>query len=171
MFFIMRMMFWLAVVCVLLPGGGQTQKDEAQAPAINPLQAVSAASATYSDMRGFCERQADACAVGGQVAAALGHRAQEGARTLVDFISQQMSESGAGKADHKNADNKSAENKTTENKTTENKTAANRPASQNTLTAADIAPAWNGPAEAPAASVPLPPLPPRRDGQNRRPAA
>jgi hypothetical protein len=150
MFFIMRMTFWLAVVCMLLPGsGGNAESDQAQAPAIDTLQAVSAATATYSDMRGFCERQANACAVGGQVAAALGHRAQEGAKTLVDFISQQMADSDHGK--------------------TAPATGERKPTSQNTLTAADIAPAWNGPAAQAPAQVPLPPVPPRRDTQNRRP--
>ncbi|HWM80527.1 MAG TPA: DUF5330 domain-containing protein [Pseudolabrys sp.] len=150
MFFIMRMMFWLAVICVLLPGSGSKTADEqGQAPTIDTLQAVSAATATYSDMRGFCERQASACAVGSQVAAALGHRAQDGAKTLVDFISQQMSDSGAGKT-------AAAEKKLR---------------SQNTLTAADIAPAWNGPVAQSPIQVPLPPVPPRRDAQNRRPTA
>jgi hypothetical protein len=147
MFFIMRMVFWLAVVCVLLPGGGgKTENDQAHAPAIDTLQAVSAAAATYSDMRGFCDRQASACAVGGQVAAALGHRAQDGARTIVDFISQQMSDNGSG-------------------------TSTTPKSSQNTLTAADVAPAWNGPAAQGTVQVPLPPVPPRRETQNRRPTA
>jgi len=141
MMFLLRMTFWLGVVCVLLPSG---KSSAPTLSGVDTLQAVSAASATYSDMRGFCERQPDACAVGGQVASALGHRAQEGAKTIVEFISQQISEG-----------------------------APHKPASQNTLTPADTAPAFSMPAAQaiPAAQVPLPPAAPRREAQNRRPTA
>lgn len=139
MFFLLRMMFWLAVVCVLLPGSGNdSAKGGSQ---IDTLQAVSAAGAAYSDMRGFCERQADACVVGGHVAAVLGQRAQDGAKTIAEFISHQM------------ADNSPAPRK-----------AGN---SQDTLTSGDAAPAFR----TPVSTVPLPVASPRREAQNRRPAA
>jgi hypothetical protein len=141
MFFVLRIMFWLAVVCILLPSSGdKTANNTSETPSIDTIQAVSAAGATYSDMRGFCERQAAACAIGGQVASVLGHRAQEGAKTIVEFISQQMSDTSGKQA---------------------------TPKPQNTLTSVDVAPAWTGPT----AQVPLPPVPPRRDTQNRRPTA
>ncbi len=140
MFFLLRMVFWLGVVCVLLPGSGN--KNAPVASQLDTLQAVSAAGAAYSDMRGFCERQADACVVGGQVASVIGQRAQDGAKTIVDFISHQM-----------------AENATPARKI--------NTASQDTLTPADAGPVWR----MPAAQVPLPPASPRREAQNRRPAA
>ena len=87
MFFLLRMAFWLGVVCVLLPSGGsRTSAPDAQ---IDATQAVTLASAAVSDMRGFCERQPDACAVGGKVASALGHKAEAGARTIYQFITDQ----------------------------------------------------------------------------------
>ena len=85
MFFLLRMAFWLGVVCVLLSSGGQSTSPEAQ---IDAAQAVTLASAAVTDVRGFCERQPDACEAGGKVAVAIGHKAEAGARTLYDFISR-----------------------------------------------------------------------------------
>ena len=65
MFFLLRMAFWLGVVCVLLPNGNTAPSPQAN---IDATQAVTLASAAVSDMRGFCDRQPDACAVGGKVA-------------------------------------------------------------------------------------------------------
>jgi len=88
MFFLLRMAFWLGLVCLLLPSGTKTDPN-AQ---INATQAVTLASAAVSDMRGFCDRQPAACKVGGKVAVALGHKAEAGARTLIGFVAGKMSE-------------------------------------------------------------------------------
>lgn len=82
MFFLLRMAFWLGVVCLLLPTGG-SPSPEAQ---VNAAEAVTLASAAVSDARGFCERQPTACEVGSKVAVALGHKAEAGARTLYNFV-------------------------------------------------------------------------------------
>ena len=126
MFFLLRMAFWLAVVCVLIPSGSKTTSPDAQ---INASQAVTLATGAVSDARGFCERQPDACEAGGKVAVALGHKAEAGARTIYDFIAKVRE--------------KSAEKTSTEK--------VGKPASdaQGTLTANDMAPAWHAP-------VPLP---------------
>ena len=121
MFFLLRMAFWLGVVCVLLPTGGG-KSPEAQ---IDPLAAVSAAGAAVSDMRGFCERQPDACVVGGKVATAIGHKAEAGARTIYEMISAKLNEKPAAE-----------------------QTSAQGPA-QGTLTPSDLAPAWHGPVPLP----------------------
>jgi Family of unknown function (DUF5330) len=83
MFFLLRMAFWLGVVCVLLPSGTKSTSPDAQ---INASEAVTLASAAVSDVRGFCERAPNACVTGGKVALALGHKAEAGARTLYEFI-------------------------------------------------------------------------------------
>src|SRR6478672_12515287 len=88
MFFLLRMAFWIGVVCVLLPGG---EKAPA-APQIDSATAVTAAGAAVSDMRGFCDRQPQACVVGGKVATAIGQRAEAGARTLYEIISTKLNE-------------------------------------------------------------------------------
>ena len=93
MFFLLRMAFWLGVVCVLLPGSGAKSPD-AQ---IDATQAMTLAGAAVSDARGFCERQPDACKVGGKVAVALGHKAEAGARTIYDFVTTKLTESSASK--------------------------------------------------------------------------
>ncbi|MBI4367053.1 MAG: DUF5330 domain-containing protein, partial [Deltaproteobacteria bacterium] len=93
MFFLLRMAFWLTVVCVLLPSGGtKSTPPDAQ---IDAMQAATLAGAAVSDMRGFCDRQPDACEVGGKVAAAIGHKAEAGARTLYEFINATLSEKSA----------------------------------------------------------------------------
>ena len=65
MFFLIRMAFWSSVVLVLLPTGG-SKPTEAPRSQVGALEAVSAASATVSDMSHFCARQPEACAVGSQ---------------------------------------------------------------------------------------------------------
>jgi hypothetical protein len=127
MFFLLRMAFWLGVVCLLLPG------TEAQSPqtAIDATQAMTVASAAVSDASGFCERQPNACVVGGKVAAALGERAEAGARTLYRFISTRLADKPA------------------EPDKTRLVRVSDQPR-QGTLTDSDMAPAWHAP-------VPLPP--------------
>jgi len=142
MFFLLRMAFWLGVVCVLFSVGGKSASPEAQ---IDASQAVTLASAAVSDVRGFCERQPDACETGGKVAVALGHKAEAGARTLYDLISK-LREKPAEKADNKATP----------------ASVAGKGTNSGTLTPADMAPAWHAP-------VPVP-LPPRRDARADRAA-
>jgi hypothetical protein len=145
MFFLLRMAFWLGVVCVLLPGGSKSSSPDAQ---IDATQAMTLAGAAVSDARGFCERQPDACKVGGKVAVALGHKAEAGARTLYEFVSTKITEKSA--PEQKTAGK-------TAIKTATPPTAKLVPVSNvdhGTLTPTDLTPAWHG-------RVPLPPV--RRD--------
>jgi hypothetical protein len=139
MFFLLRMAFWLGVVCVLLPSGNKSTSPEGN---IDAKQAVTVASAAVSDVRGFCERQPDACVVGGKVAIALGHKAEAGARTLYEFITTKLSETSVPAG-----------------KTAANLGSASGPG-HGTLTSADMAPVWHAPV----------PLPPRREARASRPA-
>ena len=125
MFFLLRMAFWLCVVCVLLPSGNTPTSPDAQ---IDASQAVTLASAAVSDVRGFCERHPDACVTGGKVAVALGHKAEAGARTLYELITKLRE------------------------KSTSSEKAESKPASsgaQGTLTPADMAPTWRAPVPLP----------------------
>ncbi|RDV02177.1 DUF5330 domain-containing protein [Undibacter mobilis] len=148
MFFLLRMAFWLTIVCVLLPGTGEkSQSPEAQ---LDAVQAVTLASAAVSDMRGFCDRNPNACVAGGKVATAIGHRAEAGARTIIDFVSNKM------------ADNKPAPADEPARVVGVSATGAlGTPASHGTLTASDMKPGWHAPV----------PLPPRREARAGRPAA
>src|SRR5882672_9712379 len=96
MFFLIRMAFWLSVVLVLLPSGGSKPTAPSPHSDINAVEAVSAASATVSDMRRFCARQPEACAVGSQAAVAIGQRAQAGAKMVYDFISERAAPRDTG---------------------------------------------------------------------------
>ena len=122
MFFLLRMAFWLCVVCVLLPSGSKTTSPEAK---IDASEAVTLAGAAVSDVRGFCERQPDACVTGGKVAVAIGHKAEAGARTLYEFVSKLREKSASGEK------------------------AAARPGSEGNLTPADMAPARHAPVPLP----------------------
>jgi hypothetical protein len=145
MFFLLRMAFWLTVVCVLLPGGGtKSTSPEAQ---IDATQAASLAGAAVSDVRGFCDRQPDACVVGGKVAIAIGHKAEAGARTIYEFITAKMNEKSTP-ADRATARLAPA-------------STGNQSAGNGTLTSGDMAPNWHAPV----------PLPPRREARASRPSA
>ena len=148
MFFLLRMAFWLTIVCVLLPGSGEkAQSPEAK---IDAVQAVTLASAAVSDMRGFCDRNPDACVVGGKVATAIGHRAEAGARTIIDFVSNKL------------ADNKAAPAEEMARLVPVTETGAiGKTIQHGTLTPSDLKPTWHPPV----------PLPPRREARANRPAA
>lgn len=120
MFFLLRMAFWLGVVCVLLPGGGATSKEQN----LDTAGAVSAATAAVSDMASFCNRQPDACVVGGKVAVAIGQKAEAGARTIYEMISAKVAE---------------------KRKTTTDTTGSAR----GTLNDADLGPSWHAPVPLP----------------------
>jgi hypothetical protein len=98
MFFLLRVTFWLGVVLVLLPtfAGGESSKPSAAQPQMNASDAVSAASATVSDLVHFCERQAAACTVGAQAAAVVGEKAQAGAKILYDYLSDRSNPKATG---------------------------------------------------------------------------
>src|SRR5262249_57311041 len=119
MFFLLRMAFWLCVVCVLLSSGTKSTSPDAQ---IDASEAVTFASAAVSDVRRFCERQPDACVTGGKVAVALGHKAEAGARTPYELLTKLRGQSPASEK----ADNKAD-------------------GGQGTLTPGDMAPAWRAP--------------------------
>ena len=138
MFFLLRMTFWLGLVLILLPiGSGEKSPSGGE---VSATDAISAASATVGDLRGFCGRQPEACSVGAQVAAAIGYRAQAGAKMLYEALSEAMAprETGSvagGASTHGGG------------KTTTEQT------SQSTLGPADLRPAWRGP-------------PPRKDARH-----
>jgi hypothetical protein len=136
MFFLLRMAFWLGVVLVLLPSG--SAQHAAQTSDVGTSGAISAASATVQDMRGFCTRQPDACTVGSQVAVSLGYRAQAGAKMLYEFLTEALAPKETGALPHGSAPRGSVA------KAEPVKSSPDR-ASQNTLTPADLAPAWHGP--------------------------
>ncbi len=138
MFFLLRMAFWLGIVLILLPTGSP---QPAAVNSVGATDAISAASATVGDLRQFCTRQPDACTVGSHVATELGYKAQAGAKMLYNFLTETLgpkdtgSIAGSGIRSGKAVMDRAAMDPGTFNK-----------ASQNTLTPADLAPTWRGPA-------------------------
>lgn len=131
MFFLLRLAFWLGLVLILLPSGGGKQHGAPNSD-IRATDAISAASATVHDLRGFCAREPSACSVGSEIATSMGYRAQAGAKMLYEFLTEALAprETGAvaGQTGTVAAGKAAARD------------------SQNTLTPADLAPAWHGPA-------------------------
>jgi hypothetical protein len=148
MFFLLRMAFWLGVVCLLLPGSGPKASD----PQIDATQAMTVASAAVSDARGFCERQPDACVAGSKVAAALGEKAEAGARTLFQFITARLTDKPA-QTDGSAAVTKAAQSE----KPAAKMVRVSDQMQRGTLTRSDMQPAWHAPV----------PLPPKRERPGR----
>jgi hypothetical protein len=97
MFFLLRLAFWLGLVLVLLPR--DKTPDTGKGPQIGATEAVSAATAAVSDMSQFCTRQPAACEVGGQAAAVIGQRAQDGAKKLYRIITDKRAPDHTGSID------------------------------------------------------------------------
>jgi len=91
--FLLRTAFWLTIVVLLLAAANS--QNGAPAPHLGAGEAVSAASAAVSDMRQFCARQPEACAVGSQALTGLGQKAQAGAKMLYEFLTTHFGRAGA----------------------------------------------------------------------------
>jgi len=135
MFFLIRMAFWLGLILLLLPIG--TSSDGGRE--IGAWQAISAVQSAVADASGFCDRQPDACAVGGDVLVHLTDKAQAGAKWIYEHVGSAPRPSDDGE----------------------------KPAPVNALTPQDLVPAWGGQGEEstkpqPAGQPASVPLPPRR---------
>jgi hypothetical protein len=130
MFFLLRMAFWLCVVLVLLPSGGAQRGPSTRT--VDASAALSAASATVGDLKGFCTRQPTACTVGSQLAAVMGDRAEAGAKMLYGWLADSWAPRTTGSIsgeEHRSGMRESPLERS----------------SQDTLTPADRDPAWRGP--------------------------
>ena len=117
MFFLIRTAFWLSIVIMLLPTPESMKTPDS---GIGAAQAVTAASATVSDMGQFCSRQPEACQVGSQALTHLGHKAVASAKGLYEKFTSKPEQAGTPAKALAETD------------------------SQNTLTQSDTAPAWRG---------------------------
>jgi hypothetical protein len=149
--FLLRMAFWLGVIVVLLPRSESRPASNAQ---ISATDAVSAATATVGDMRQFCERQPEACVVGSQAAVALEDRAKAGAKLLYDMLNEKLAASETDKVVTATRDasaiplpmaRPSLPASPTMKAGTAPSTSQAKAQTRNTLTPADLAPAWRGP--------------------------
>jgi hypothetical protein len=147
MFFLLRLAFWLGLVLVLLPR--EKTPESQKLPKITASEAVQAASAAVSDMSRFCARQPTACKVGSQAATIIGERAQGGARTLYQMMTDKTSSDG-GKGPRDVGSKASEQDKRSPDQTGSIGGAGNSgPAaadavSEDTLTPQDLAVDWQG---------------------------
>ena len=81
--FIIRSVFWLSLVLLLIPFGGQAENGQ---PLVNPLQAMFAAKAAIEDVSGMCERKPEVCSVGKAAFHTIGVRARDGARIAYEAL-------------------------------------------------------------------------------------
>jgi hypothetical protein len=130
MFFLLRMAFWLSIVLILLPSGGAQRRPAASE--VGAGDALSAATETVHDLRGFCTREPNACTVGSELATTIAYRARAGAKMLYDLLTEALAPQETGSV----AGNSGRSEPTKPSL---------RQASQNTLTPADRGPAWRGP--------------------------
>ena len=141
MFFLLRLAFWLGLVLVLLPRDKTPEADKT--PQISTSDAVSAATATISDMGQFCKRQPAACEVGSQAATAIGQRATDGARKLYQIITDKKAAEPEKKAP--DIDKKAADHTGSIGGGGEAARAAASEVPGDTLTGDDLAPEWRVP--------------------------
>ncbi len=130
--FLLRMMFWMAVVVMLIPTGeGQMVKVSAtDAPAITVDGAIGAAAATVSDMAGFCGRNADVCKTGEAAFEMFLAKAENAARLAYRLVAETRGSSGEIDADSAVPTRDAAHD------------GAAPPISGDTLTAGDREPEW-----------------------------
>jgi Family of unknown function (DUF5330) len=122
---LIRIAFWMSMVIVLLPIAPSPQT--ATAPHVGAAEALSAAVAAVSDMRQFCARQPETCAVGSQVMVQFGHTTEANVKRLYEFFNERKGANNHGAVDATN----SAESR--------------QKVSRDTLTLADLAAPWHGP--------------------------
>jgi len=135
MFFLLRLAFWLGIVLILLPTGSAPHRPATST--VGASDAISAASATVEDLRGFCARQPQACTVGERMATAIGYKAQAGAKMLYDVLTDALAPHESGSPARADGARQVTASSALDKPSSQ--------ASQDTLTANDLAPAWRGP--------------------------
>jgi hypothetical protein len=126
MSFLLRTAFWLTVVIFFIPVDESAMPDPAiveGGESVGAGEAAAAAQAALQDMSGFCGRNPGVCDVGGKLAHTFALKARTGALWLYSTLDEQLGGSGEAPA-----------------------VAGQVPAEgSDTLTSADLQPAWNGP--------------------------
>src|SRR5262245_331045 len=90
--FLVKTAFWLTIVLILLPAGGNKDAQTGNETQISASEAVSAASAAVSDMRGFCGPQPEAARPASEVGAGPAHTSLAGANKDYEFHNAKLPE-------------------------------------------------------------------------------
>lgn len=89
--FLIKSAFWLSLVLLVIPLGGNSDGE----PSIGPVETFFAARAVVGDMANLCERRPDACEVGRAAMHTIGVRARESARIAYTALDQHLAEENA----------------------------------------------------------------------------
>src|SRR5215470_869069 len=134
MMFLLRTAFWATVALALVPSFAPKQASPVPVEA-GAVNAMSAASATFADLSGLCQRRPDACTAGTQAVTVFGQRIRAGTTILYGLVSDRLGKTeraavrSAGSAANAGAA-AGASNEAVKS-------------SQHTLTAGDMSPTWH----------------------------
>ena len=89
--FLIKAAFWLGIVVFFLPVPASERAKNTQG--VSTVDSIAFLSTAYSDIKGFCARNPNACITGAVVVQHFGEKAQYGSKILHEFISNKMAES------------------------------------------------------------------------------
>lgn len=89
--FLIKSAFWLSLVLLVIPLGGNDAEGQA---AVGPVETFLAARAVIGDVAELCERRPDACEVGRAAFNTIGVRAREGARIAYGMLDEHFAAEG-----------------------------------------------------------------------------
>ncbi len=81
--FLLRIVFWLAVVILLLPSDPNAGPN---APQVTFMQALEVVRGTISDLSQFCSRNPDVCQTGGDIIAVAADKARYGIEQVQTYL-------------------------------------------------------------------------------------
>jgi hypothetical protein len=86
--FLIRTVFWLALVIALIPASEQQPGENA--PVISTGDSLGALRSTLADFGQFCTRNPGACATGSAVLLQFGAKAKNGAETAYAYLERHL---------------------------------------------------------------------------------
>ena len=89
--FLIRIVFWLSIVVILLPGDPQSDTPP---PRVTLFETLSSFRAVAADFSGFCDRNPDVCVTGGTALKAFAEKAQNGAHALFRYLDGSLDPAG-----------------------------------------------------------------------------
>lgn len=89
--FLIKSAFWLSLVLLVIPFGGNDDGE----PSVGAIETFFAARAVIDDMSGLCERRPQACEVGRSAFHTIGARARESARIAYAMLGEEPAEAEA----------------------------------------------------------------------------
>ena len=94
--FIIKSAFWLSLVLLLIPVGGDDTTET-----VGPIQAFFAAREAVGDIAGMCERKPDVCVTGRLALSTITVRARESARYAMEMLEDEpAADADVASSDH-----------------------------------------------------------------------